>query len=119
MLMKPLIPTLICGFVVALFALPWLAEGQAPPANDATKALHELFDSEWDYSMEQNPTWASTLGDRRWNDRWEDASLAAIQGRHEHDLEVIVRHATFARLAEWFDAGVNKPPPRPVTQATP
>jgi uncharacterized protein (DUF885 family) len=41
--------------------------------------------------MEQNPTWASTLGDRRWNDRWEDASLAAIQGRHEHDLGVIVR----------------------------
>ena len=91
MLIRPLIPTLICGFVVALFALPRLAEGQAPPANDATKALHELFDSEWDYSMEQNPTWASTLGDRRWNDRWEDASLAAIQGRHEHDLEVIVR----------------------------
>ncbi|MEO8427252.1 MAG: DUF885 domain-containing protein, partial [Verrucomicrobiota bacterium] len=89
--MKPLIPTLIFGLLVALFAFPRVIEAQAPPANDVAKALRELFDSEWNYAMEQSPTWASSLGDRRWNDRWEDASLAAIQGRHEHDLGVLVR----------------------------
>ena len=59
------------------------------PANTASKPLHELFASEWDYQMERNPTWASTLGDRRWNERWPDVSLEAIARDHQHSLEVI------------------------------
>ena len=58
-------------------------------AQDATQALHALFDAEWDYSMQQHPTHASSLGDRRWNDRWEDDSLAAIDARYQHTLAVI------------------------------
>jgi uncharacterized protein (DUF885 family) len=54
-----------------------------------TKALHDLFDREWQHDLQQNPTRASRLGDRRWNDRWPDVSLAAIKSRHEHDLEVL------------------------------
>ena len=59
------------------------------PANPVTKSLYELFAAEWDYQMERNPTWASTLGDRRWNDRWPDVSLEAIARDHQHSLEVI------------------------------
>ena len=59
--------------------------------NDAVQALHQLISSEWDYSMEHNPTWASSLGDRRWNDRWDDVSLDSIAAHHRHDLEVIDR----------------------------
>jgi uncharacterized protein (DUF885 family) len=59
--------------------------------NEATKALHELFASEWDYWMEQYPAWASTLGDRRWNDRWEDLSLDAIGKQHTHNIEVLAK----------------------------
>jgi uncharacterized protein (DUF885 family) len=61
----------------------------AASQDSAGGALHRLFDTEWDYQMEQNPTWASRLGDRRWNDRWEDASLEAIRKRHDHDLGVL------------------------------
>jgi uncharacterized protein (DUF885 family) len=53
------------------------------------KALHALFAREWEYTMEQSPTWASHLGDRRWNDRWNDTSLPAIERRHEHDVAVL------------------------------
>jgi len=65
----------------------------------AAKALHELFASEWDYQMEQSPTWASRLGDRRWNDRWEDLSIDAINKRHQHDIEVIARLKAIDRSA--------------------
>jgi uncharacterized protein (DUF885 family) len=58
---------------------------------DEGKAMHEFFKAEWDYQMEQNPTTASALGDRRWNDRWEDASLAAIERRQQHRIDALAR----------------------------
>jgi uncharacterized protein (DUF885 family) len=79
-------------FAPALFLLTAApAHVQNAPANDAARSLHALFDSEWDYAMREFPTWASTLGDRRWNDRWEDDSLAAIERRHRHDLDVLAQ----------------------------
>jgi uncharacterized protein (DUF885 family) len=65
--------------------------------NEATRALHALFDAEWDYQMEQDPVRASLLGDRRWNDRWRDVSLDAIRKRHEHYKEVLARLAQIDR----------------------
>src|SRR5262249_48865491 len=69
----------------------------AGPASDAAPALHPLFAEEWDYRMEQNPTRASTLGDRRWNDRWPDLSLEAIEARHRHDRDALDRLARIDR----------------------
>ncbi len=68
-----------------LLAAPLLAQSAATPS----ERLHALFDSEWDYDMQQHPTRASMLGDRRWNDQWGDVSLAAIEARHQHNLGVI------------------------------
>jgi uncharacterized protein (DUF885 family) len=68
-------------------------------AQDAavTKALHDLFDREWEYQMEQSPTRASQLGDRRWNDRWPDVSMEAIKKRHEHGRAVLEQMAQIDR----------------------
>jgi uncharacterized protein (DUF885 family) len=71
----------------ALTSLP--VRGASPQPNKATQSLLALFASEWDYTMEQNPTWASALGDRRWNDRWPDLSLTAVRNRHEHAIETL------------------------------
>ena len=63
------------------------------------KKLHQLFESEWNYQLEQHPTWASRLGDRRWNDRWEDRSLASIDKQHSHNIEALAKLKAIDREA--------------------
>lgn len=79
---------------ILLFALNTL--GQAPAGN-TNKALHDLFATEWDYDMQQHPEEASTQGDRRWNDRWTDESLAAHAQRHQHYQEILAGLAKIDR----------------------
>ncbi|HEY6290813.1 MAG TPA: DUF885 domain-containing protein [Terriglobia bacterium] len=61
--------------------------GAAPRA--AAQALEQVIAKDWDWRMEHNPTWASMLGDHRWNDRWEDFSLEAIVLSHQHGVDVL------------------------------
>src|SRR5262245_38472880 len=63
------------------------------PAEDAalTKQFRELLDVEWQYVLRESPTFASHLGDKRYNDRWPDVSLTAIERRHEHAQELLAK----------------------------
>src|SRR5919107_5789428 len=63
------------------------AAGAAPPA----AALNQLFEDEWEWTMREAPTFASSLGDRRYNDRWTDLSLPAIERRQKRREETLVR----------------------------
>jgi uncharacterized protein (DUF885 family) len=85
--------------IVLLFLLCAGALAQDSRANDAAKTLHDFFAAEWDYQMEQHPTWASSLGDRRWNDRWSDSSLDAIYQRHNHDIATLTKLTKIDRAA--------------------
>ena len=76
---------LFVAFVLSVLG-PTLALAEAE-----AKKLHALFDAEWEYIMEVSPTWASHLGDRRYNDRWSDVSLGAIEREHAHDREVLAQ----------------------------
>jgi uncharacterized protein (DUF885 family) len=78
-----------CIMVVMVTSLLALAQSHPAQQNADTKALHGLFNAEWDYSMEQSPEGASELGDRRWNDRWSDESLGAYTRRYAHNREVL------------------------------
>src|SRR5262245_24118016 len=83
--------------VVSLLLACALAAAQETRAVDAANSLRELFAAEWDYQMEQYPTWASSLGDRRWNDRWSDISIEAISKRHDHDIDTLAKLAKIDR----------------------
>ena len=74
-----------------------LAASPLRAAPDPAKALTDFLAAEWEYTMQQSPVWASNLGDRRFNDRWDDQSRAAIAARHEHDSATLKRLATIPR----------------------
>ena len=89
----------LSGALIGLCLLCAALEAQEPRSNEAVKSLHDLFASEWDYWMEQYPTWASSLGDRRWNDRWEDRSLDTIGKRQNHNIEILAKLRAIDREA--------------------
>ena len=56
--------------------------------NDEQKFL-ELLDKEFTKSIEDNPIYASYMGDLRFNTMWPDYSIEKINTDHEHTLKVI------------------------------
>ena len=84
----------LCFLVLSMSANPAV---QSPSPDTAAERLRRLFAREWDWTMEQNPTWASALGDHRWNRTWEDLSLSAIQAREHHQREALRQLASIPR----------------------
>lgn len=82
-LMRCLIVCFATGFVGVL-------QAQTP-----SERLEKLFDDEWEYGLREEPTFASHLGDKRYNDRWPDVSLEAIARRHAHRAELLKKLAEF------------------------
>jgi uncharacterized protein (DUF885 family) len=64
---------------------------QAAATSPAIQALHRLFDEEWERSLRESPEGASYRGDPRYNDRWTDDSLAAVQAREAADRDALKR----------------------------
>jgi uncharacterized protein (DUF885 family) len=87
--MQSIIRSLLSLLITLVALMPLTQAAQESGTDAAAQALHALFASEWEYNLQQSPTRASTLGDRRWNDRWPDVSLEALAKRHEHRLEVL------------------------------
>jgi uncharacterized protein (DUF885 family) len=87
-----------------LFLMPAVAAPQKPAANanEATQQLHALFAEEWENQLREAPTFASAMGDRRYNDRWADMSLAAIERRQQRARETLqkLRAIPRAQLSE-------------------
>jgi uncharacterized protein (DUF885 family) len=67
-----------------LYATAAAAQTATPAKTGAAATLHNIFDREWEWEITQDPLWASYLGDRRFNDKWPDMSIAAINARQAH-----------------------------------
>lgn len=63
----------------------------AQNANSETVQLQALFDSEWQWTLENNPTFASYLGDKRYNARWDDVSIAGFESRNRRTAEALAK----------------------------
>ncbi len=75
--------------LLATVLLMSTASAQQPP----TEQLNDLYAAEWETTLREAPTFASHLGDLRYNDRWTDVSLPAIQRRHAHQRDVLTKLA--------------------------
>ena len=84
--------------LVAAFAASAAFAADAPKSDleGRRKALNDLLTEQWDYTMETNPEYASILGDKRWNDKSSDNSLAAVQ-------KDLVKQAEFLKRFEAID----------------
>lgn len=72
-----------------LLCLAALSASAGAGDTSAVASLHALFDSAWERDLAENPVSASLLGDRRYNDRWADVSLAALERSHQLDRKVL------------------------------
>ncbi len=54
-----------------------------------TIRLHAVFEQRWEQEMADNPVRASMLGDRRFNDRWQDLSKQGRVERQSHDATAL------------------------------
>jgi uncharacterized protein (DUF885 family) len=79
--MQGLMRTLLA--VALLISTPALADERA--------RLHTLLDEDWEWQMREFPTFATEVGDSRYDDRWEDLSPASIERRKAHQRDMAKR----------------------------
>jgi len=63
----------------------------APVAADPSDDLDALMQEVWEWQLAGNPVFASRLGDRRYNRRWADPGLDAIERRHQEARQFLRR----------------------------
>lgn len=133
----PLAPCIAAALVAALVVACGdptpkpAAPGAADRPADASKSSmverqRALFDKNWQRRLQRSPITATYLGDARYNDRWDDLSIAAIEADHAADvadLEAIraidrsqlppaeqVNHDLFRRdLEDWIEGHAFQP----------
>jgi uncharacterized protein (DUF885 family) len=117
--MQPMPPALLATALLLAACAPAAVAppAQPPPAvSTATAELERLFDDAWDFQMRESPTWATAVGDHRFNDRLGGVTAADQARRAEQrqgflerlrgiDLERLPReeqisHAIFRRQQE-------------------
>ena len=101
---------LTVAIATALSATPAFAQAPGTPTSTvspASQVLHRLFAEEWERSLRENPEGASYRGDKRYNDRWTDDSLDAIDAREAADRGALQRLKAIDRTAVSIDDALS------------
>ena len=72
---------------IKYLALVGLLAGCSQPSVET--AFEGLMDSEWSKVVSDNPVYASSMGDLRFNTEWSDSSVTKINENHQHDQSVL------------------------------
>src|SRR5215471_17587464 len=86
-----LMRSFVCTALAFALAISSFAANPAADLDSRRKALNALLDEHWEYTMLHNPIYASTLGDRRYNDQIDDFSQEAIDADLEHERQFLPR----------------------------
>ncbi|MFI4891392.1 MAG: DUF885 domain-containing protein [Steroidobacterales bacterium] len=90
------------GLAVLGLLLGNIASSAAPAVGaDARAQLENIYQAEWQRWLREDPTLATAVGDPRYNDRWPDVSLAAIERSEAADRAALDKldHIDAAALA--------------------
>jgi uncharacterized protein (DUF885 family) len=92
---------LACLFLAAVLFAPAVLTAQltssaAAPTTpeDRTKALHGIFHNYWEENLKRQPEFASTIGDKRYNDQLSDYSVKAINDWLAAEQDILMKLAT-------------------------
>ena len=77
------------SLLVLAAAATFLGSPPARAGDDPKAALQQLFDTQWERGLRENPTGATYLGDHRFDDQWQDQSPAALESSHRADLAAL------------------------------
>jgi prolyl oligopeptidase len=58
---------------------------------DTETDFRRLTDDAWEWQLRENPVFASRLGDRRYNTKWTDLGIDAIERRQQERRELLAR----------------------------
>jgi uncharacterized protein (DUF885 family) len=78
---------LIRRFCAIVFILLFTASGFAAETDE----FAALMDEAWQAELANSPLYATYLGDRRYNDRWEDLSIGAIEAQQQQTRDFLRR----------------------------
>src|SRR4051812_4596364 len=70
-----------------------------PNGDDASAALDRFLKEAWEASLASDPVFASTNGDRRWNDKWPDVSAEGIAKEQARPKELLEKLHAIPRAA--------------------
>ncbi|MDA9112296.1 DUF885 domain-containing protein [Gammaproteobacteria bacterium] len=59
--------------------------------NSDENVFEELMQSEWQRGIDENPLYASSMGNLDKNDQWPEYSVEKIQTNYEHDLKILTQ----------------------------
>ncbi len=94
------------GYFIAAVGL-LLAAGHAAAQGRASAELEQLFDDQWEFRLKQDPLFATSVGDRRYNDKLPSVSEGDYERRLAKNRSFLERVKSIDREALTPQEGVS------------